>query len=63
MALVYRKRLDATIRKDNKEFIEKLKEETQLNYSVICDLALDNLRKQLETKTMQQLIKENKINK
>ena len=63
MALVYRKRLDATIRKDNKEFIEKLKEETQLNYSVICDLALDNLRKQLETKTMQRLIKENKINK
>ena len=63
MALVYRKRLDATIRKDNKEFIEKLKEETQLNYSVICDLALDNLRKQLETKTMQQLIKENKTNK
>ena len=63
MALVYRKRLDATIRKDNKEFIEKLKEDTQLNYSVICDLALDNLRKQLETKTMQQLIKENKINK
>ena len=63
MVLVYRKRLDATIRKDNKEFIEKLKEETQLNYSVICDLALDNLRKQLETKTMQQLIKENKINK
>ena len=63
MALVYRKRLDARIRKDNNEFIEKLKEETPVNYSVICDLALDNLRKQLETKTMQQLIKENKINK
>lgn len=58
MALVYRKRFDATIRANNKEFIEKLKEETGLNYSTICDLAFDNLKIQLKTKTTQELIKE-----
>lgn len=53
-------RLDGSLREDNKKFFESLREETLLNKGVICDLAFDILRRELKTKTIQDLIRETK---
>jgi hypothetical protein len=63
MALKHRKRLNSTLRSDNMDFVTELCEKTGLNQSKIYDLAIDILRKQLESKHIFELMNENSINK
>lgn len=57
MALIHRKRLDASLREDNKDFLDNIRKDTKLNKSTICDLAFDCLRKELENGDIFSLLK------
>lgn len=63
MALVNRKRVNSTLRTDNMEFVVNICKDTNLNQSAIYDLAIDILKKELQDKSIFDLMKELKNNK